>query len=384
MRARMLVAILLAACGGPASSAPDAGADAAVERARATSSAEPTTRASAPTSTSPRVQVAQGTVLAGSRPGTPWRRPSVEADLAPIQVPAFEIDRRADTREGRADPEHVSVADAEGFCATRGGRLCDELEWERACEGDAHVSLPTAMGDYAACAAHPDRCVGATGVVAQGVLAPEWTRSGERYVLRGGRVDQDAPFHRCDARVPLNDTRDREGAVRCCYGPPPSLAYPPPRGGLPFAPLDLPLDQLRAAMRSTPELAPWADAFTPFDLAAAERAYTRADLAVDDTLRARLAPGPLLWSPANGERAWIVAGESGEDTLIAVLYPLDGPEGAVVHAASFVFRGEHVPVAITPVPRERTSVTWSTAVGRAGENGVVRLDEDGVIRIVAQ
>lgn len=375
----MFLAILLAACGSTAPLA-DGGSDAfALE-------AEPAAvRASTPvtTATSPRVSIAAGTVLAGSRPGTPWRRANVEADLAAIEVPAFEIDRRPATSVGRADPEHVSVAAAMTACTSRGARLCDELEWERACEGDAHVSLPTS-GAWADCVTQPDRCTTATGVIAQGVLAPEWTRSGDRFVLRGARDDQDAPLHRCDARTPLEDTANREGAVRCCYGPAPSLAYPTSRPTMPFTPLDIELADLRAALRSTPELASWADDFTPFDLPSAERAYTRADQIVDETIRARLAAGPLLWSPSNGERAWLVAGQSGEDTLIVVLYPLESPAGAVVHGASFVFRGEHIPVAITPVPRERTSVAWSTAVGRAGESGFIRRDEDGVIRIVSQ
>lgn len=377
----MVLAILLAACGGSAAPLPDAGADAFVSRA-----SPPTTTVSIPSSPHDvrRIAVAAGTVLAGSRPGTAWRRPNVEADLAPMEVPAFGIDRRVDTAEGRADPLRLSAAAAVAACTARGARLCDELEWERACEGDAHLPWPTVTGDFAACAREPERCASATGVIAAGVLAPEWTRSGDRFVLRGARDDQEAPMHRCDARTPLNDASDREGAVRCCYGPAPTLVYPAPRTSAPFAPLDISVDALRVAMRSTPELAAWADDFTPFDVATAERAYTRADLLVDDTIRARLAPGPLLWSPANGERAWLVAGESGDDTLIVVLYPLDAPSGAVVHGASFVFRGEHVPVAITPVPRERLSVAWSTAVGRAGESGFVRLDEDGVIRIVAQ
>ena len=377
MRARMFLAILLAACGASATPSPDAGSDAfAPPIARA---APVVTRAAPP---SPRVHVDSGTVLAGSRPGTPWRRPSVEADLAPITVPAFEIDRRVLTATDRADPQRVSSRDAISACSARGGRLCDELEWERACEGDVHVSLPT-TGDYAACTAHPSECASAMGLIAQGVLALEWTLSAGQLVLRGARDDQDTPMHRCDARVLLVDPSDREAAVRCCYGAAPSLTYPASRGGMPFSNLELSLDALRAAMRSTPELAPWADDFTPFDLAGAERAYSRADLIVDETTRARLAPGPLLWSPANGERAWLFAGQSGADTIIAVLYPLDDGT-SVVHGASFVFRGEHVPVAITPVPRERTSVSWSTAVGRAGESGLVRLDEDGVVRIVAQ
>lgn len=387
MRRRLSLAILLAACGGDPAGPGDAGTDAAVV-ARAPSSVptESVTPSASPRvpSTGARVAIPAGTVLAGSRPGTPFRRPQVEADLAPIEVPAFEIDRVVGHAEGRADPARVSLEAAVAECSARGARVCDELEWERACEGDAHVSLPSADQDYAACAAHPEACVGAMGVVAQGVQAPEWARSGERWVLRGAREDQEAPFHRCDARTVLDETEGREGAVRCCRGPAPTLSYPTPaRGGLPFTALDVDLETLRAAMRSTPELAPFADAFVPFDVEGAGRAYTRADLVLDDTLRARLAAGPLVWSPAPGERAWLFAGTSGESTLIAVLYPLDGPPGAVVHGASFVFR-EEVPVALTPVPQQRASVTWSTAVGRAGENGVVRLDEDGVIRIVAQ
>jgi len=298
MRAHVLVAMALLGC-GEASAPTDAGTDAFV-----------VARAPAPPSThvarvSSRVSIAAGTVLAGSRPGTPWRRPSVEADLAPIDVAAFEIDRRAESAPARSDPARVALSVAESACSARGARLCDELEWERACEGDEHLAWPTS-GDFADCAAHPESCTTASGVIAMGVTSPEWTRSGDHVVLRGARDDQDAPLHRCDARVVLAETADREAAVRCCYGPAPALTYPTPtRVAMPFSPLDVSRDALRAAMRSTPELAPWADAFEPFDLAAAERAYTRADLVVDDTIRARLAAGPLLWSPAHGERAWL-------------------------------------------------------------------------------
>src|SRR4051812_5345352 len=105
MRARMLLAILLAACGAAPAGPGDAGSDAArVQLPRAPASALP-----AATVSGPRVAIPRGTVLAGSRPGTPWRRPSLEADLAAIDVPGFEIDRRADTSAGRADPERVSA-----------------------------------------------------------------------------------------------------------------------------------------------------------------------------------------------------------------------------------------------------------------------------------
>jgi hypothetical protein len=375
MRARVFVSVLLAACGGSAVEVSDAGTDAFV-------AAPVTVVARAPSASSPRVSIGEGVVLAGSRPGTAWRRPAVEADLAPVDVAAFEIDRRADAAPGRSDATRVALATAQSTCSARGGRLCDELEWERACEGNAHSAWPTS--DFASCAAHPEACVTASGVIAMGVTSPEWTRSGDRFVLRGARDDQDAPLHRCDARVVLADTVDREAAVRCCYGAAPALTYPTPtRLSAPFAPLEIDRDALRATLRTMPELASWADAFTPFTLDEAVRAYSRADLIATDVIRARVAPGPLLWSPSHGERAWVVAGESGEDTLIAVLYPLDD-EGTVVHGASFVFHGEHVPVALTADPRDRTSIAWATAVGRVGESGTIRLDEDGVIRIASQ
>ncbi len=383
MRRCSVVVVAFALACGSAPSDPDGGADAAASVPSAsavipTAPTPPSAAAAAP-SVGPRVAVPARIVLAGSHA---LAAPGVGGGPRAARRAAFEIDRRAEADPGRADPRRVTAEVAAATCSARGARLCDELEWERACEGDEHRALPT-VGSWADCAAHPESCTSAFGALAQGVLAPEWTRSGDRYVLRGARVDQDGPFHRCDARMPLETTEGREGAVRCCYGAAPSLAYPERRGGMPFTPLAMDLETLRAAMRSTPELAPYADDFALFDTAAAERAYTRADLVVDDVIRARLAAGPLLWSPTNGERAWLFAGTSGEDTLIAVLYPLDGPEGAVVHGASFVFR-ERVPVAITPVPRERESVAWATAVGRAGESGFVRFDEDGVIRIVGQ
>jgi hypothetical protein len=65
-----------------------------------------------------------------------------------------------------------------------------------------------------------------------------------------------------------------------------------------------------------------------------------------------------------------------------VLYPLD--DDTVIHGASFVFTNEHLPVALTPVPQERASVSWTTRAGTSGESGFVRFDDDAVMRIVGQ
>lgn len=372
MRASGLAFLALVGCGSSPATPVDAGADVVV-----IALAPPRTETPRP---SPRVEIPTGTVLAGSRPGTPFRRPAVEADLVAIEVPAFEIDRRPARAPDRSDPLRVSAEAAERACADAGARLCDELEWERACEGDAHQAFAGGMA-FEACLAHPESCVAATGMEAPGVEAAEWTTSATGYVLRGARLDQLAPFHRCDARVPLTSPIDREAAVRCCVGPRPALPYPTPSSSAAFAPLTLSTDELRATLASIPELAEHAAAFDPYDRADAERAYARADLVVDDLTRARLAEGPLVWSPTTGELVWVVAGRSGPHSVLAALYPL--ADGTVIHAASFVFANETIPVALTPVPQARREVAWTTSVGTAGESGAVRLDDDGVVRVIA-
>jgi hypothetical protein len=376
MRAPSLAFLALVACGsGPTTSPADAGTDAFVPApiAAAPSSA-PASRPSA------RVAIPAGTVLAGSRPGTPYRRPSLEADLVALAVPAFDIDRHPARAADRSDPLRVSADAAARTCAAAGARLCDELEWERACEGDAHHAF---AGDvpFETCVARPSECVASTGVVAPGIEAPEWTLGAEGYVLRGARMDQLAPLHRCDARTPLASPIDRDAAVRCCTGPRPSIPYPTPSASPPFASLTISTDALRAALATVPQLAPYAAAFDPYDRTDAERVYARADLIVDETSRARLADGPLLWSPAQGELVWLLAGRSGPHAILAALYPL--ADGSVIHAASFVFDDEAIPIALTPVPQTRREVSWTTSVGTAGESGAVRLDEDGVVRAIA-
>ncbi|MBP7681109.1 MAG: hypothetical protein KBB95_04400, partial [Deltaproteobacteria bacterium] len=102
--------------------------------------AEPAAEVAAPRFPAPRageqVDVPAGTLHVGSRPGLRSRSPLREADLVALQVPAFRMDRLPYPNDPAQPPRtQVTRPQAEALCAERQQRLCDELEWERACKG---------------------------------------------------------------------------------------------------------------------------------------------------------------------------------------------------------------------------------------------------------
>lgn len=344
----------------------------------------------------PRAEIAAGSFEVGSVPGTAFRRPAREADRVQVELPAFSIDRRPYPNDPRLAPLLVgSRAEAVALCAEREARLCTELEWERACGGPEASVFPTGDTlDLDACMREPARCASGFGVVAMGVERPEWTASnvttrlGERAVLRGARDDRPADFHRCAARTEQLEAPDPSGArpqpaaFRCCYGPAPEVAYPEPEPGRTFRDVTMSLDEVRDALRSVDRLAPWADAFTPYDETDGDRALARGRATREALVGWELTNGPFLWSPTAGDEALVLSGRSGEDTLIAVLYPR--PSGGYWHAASFVFEGERAPIAITRTPPSRGELLWTACQGCGGESGAIRLGEDSILRIVTR
>jgi hypothetical protein len=366
--------------------------------AAASESASAATAASPPRARleGPRAEVPGGSFEVGSVPGTPFRRASREADRVTVTLPAFAIDRRPYPNDPTLAPLLVtSRAQAESLCAERGARLCTELEWERACGGpDASVYATGATMDLEACMRQPGTCASGFGVLAMGVERPEWTASdvttrlGLRAVLRGARSDQAVDFHRCAARTeqPAAPTPEQPSiqpaAFRCCHGPAPDVAYPMPEASRQFVDVTMALDELRAALRSVPELARWADDFQPYDASTGDRALARGNATRTALQGWELTNGPFRWSPTQGDEALVVAGRSGADTLIAVLYPRPG-EG-YWHGGSFILENESAPIAITRTPPSREELLWTACQGCGGESGAIRLGDDGVIRIVTR
>jgi hypothetical protein len=400
------LSLALAACGEQgatpeqgASTEPGAPTTPPPSPARETAAPAPDTTASRPSRPrldGPRADVPAGSFEVGSVPGTPFRRPSREADRVVVALPGFTIDRRPYPNDPTLAPLLVSSrAEAEALCAERDGRLCTELEWERACGGPEAAAYPTgATLDLDACMRDPARCASGFGVVAMGIERPEWTASnvttrlGERAVLRGARSDQAADFHRCAARTeqPAASAPDlppvQPAAFHCCHGPAPDVAYPAPEMHRQFVDVTMALDELRAALRSVPELAPWADDFEPYDAEDGDRALARGNATRGALQGWELASGPFRWSPAVGDEALVVSGRSGEDTLIAVLYPR--PDQGFWHGGSFVLENEIAPIAISRTPPSREELLWTACQGCGAESGAIRLGEDGVIRVAAR
>jgi hypothetical protein len=337
------------------------------------------------------VDVPAGVVRVGSLPGTPDRRPSVEADLVPVEVGAFSIDRLPYPNDPSRPPLLVTSRDeAARLCAAEGRRLCRELEWERACRGDGTLDYATGeVLDLASCVADPTACPSPLGVLDLGMREPEWTASDadERLarlertaVARGARSSDPVDQHRCGARQAVAPEGTRPLAFRCCGGDAPDTAYPDVGLRRVFRELDLDEARLRELLRSVPELARFADTFRPYVLEDAQRAIARGG-ATPEQLTWELAPGPFAWSPSVGEEVWIVTGKSAGSTVIAALYPL--PDGSVRHAASFILADEEAPVAILRSRGSRGELLWTACWSCAGESGTIRFDERARI-VVAQ
>lgn len=340
----------------------------------------------------PRIAIPAGTVLAGSRPGTAGRRPAREADLVPVTIAPFEIDRVPVRAAGASMPlVAASRAEAAATCSARGGRLCSELEWERACEGEAHDPFMSgATLDLEGCSLDLGACVSSFGVSAMGIERPEWTASdldaslvavGASAVVRGARFDQPVASHRCDARGALAPVSDVGAAVRCCYGGDPNVGTYPTVASHPiFRAAGLEPEALRAILATVPELTAYASDFVPYGAEEGDRALARGNVLRDALAGWELAEGPFFWSPTLGDELLVFAGRGGGSTLIAALYRMT--DGTYIHGGSFVLADESAPIAISRTPPSRAELRWTACFDCGGESGAIRLDEDQVVRVV--
>ncbi|HJL20292.1 MAG TPA: hypothetical protein RMH99_31790 [Sandaracinaceae bacterium LLY-WYZ-13_1] len=406
----------LGACSSPAATPADAGSRAPAAEAPAEPAPpafdEPDEPSAVPAEAAPeadeaaarpRVEATAGDVVSieagrlhvGSRPGWAHRRPSVEADLVELAIPAFDIDRSPYPNDPDAPVQLAATrAEAASLCEERGRRLCHELEWERACRGDTEAPFPTGASlDVEACRQDPAACASPTGVLALGLEAPEWTASDaeprlsrlERTAVVRGARPEDAPHQRrCGTRHVKNPRGGgRALAFRCCGGDPPELPYPDVGDARIFRDLeDVDEARWREILASVPELAAYAEDFTVYGEPQALRALARGG-ATEEDMQWELTRQPFAWSPSPGDEVWVVSGHGGGTSLIAALYPT--PDGAFLHAASFLIREEApVPIAILRTHASRGELLWSTCWSCGGENGVVRFDADARIVIVQQ
>ncbi len=348
------------------------------------------TRSFGPPRAGERVSIPAGTLHVGSRPGTRYRNPHQEADLDPIEVPAFQIDRLPYPNDPAEPPRtQVSRPQAQALCAERGQRLCTELEWERACKGDTSLAYVTGESFVAdACADDYAQCTSPVGVSGLGVRVAEWTATSApramradaaTWIARGASADSDEANHRCGARRVLDpNAPNLRVGFRCCEGPEPELDYPAHASHETHELVEADDATLASYLRQMPEVARYADGFHGFTSSAAEDVLSQAEKTEEDLAGWRPFTGVLRWTPTEGEHVWVFAGSNATESLIVIAHPM--PDGSLVHGASFVFEGETPPVLVAYSPGTPNALKWSTCWDCAGEGGVIMM-RDGRVTI---
>jgi hypothetical protein len=298
--------------------------------------------ASAPEAAPAVVHIAVGKFRLGSLPGDPGRDPSVDPLASEVELGPFRMDGHV-ARGNDGQPQLAqSLEEAEALCRGHAGRLCTEVEWERACRGEQELSLGA---------------------------GPEWTASrfgpqsphAGRAVIRG--VQERGPDNAgCARRTPAEAAQ--KARVRCCYGAPNALRVDEPVEGPAFEPAQLSNQELRSLMKTHPRTAALADEAQLYPADAAATVFARGP---GNSMGFELTTSPLLWQPGRGAKYLIVAGHSGNKTAFVLVYSA-APERRVL-ASSLIMKNEPGPVALGFSPSIRPRVHFSTCWGCPGETG---------------
>jgi hypothetical protein len=320
---------------------------------------------------SSRVRIPAGTFVAGSEPGRWERQPELEPALEPVTLGELEIDV-APYPGGPEGPLMGASRDEAGrLCGARGGRLCTELEWERACKGPA--SLPFANGSEPDPGCSPSGCPSAFGVRGLGLLR-EWTASElessseARTILRGAGANEPAARHRCAHRTATTPLGTRDVGFRCCYGPTNSARVATPVLGATFDKVELSLAELAALLRADAVTRELAENVTYFS--EPQSVHTVLGKGSGDSQGFLLTAAPLLWRPAAGATFLVITARSGDDTSFVAVYHAWGSDQRTLES-SFVMRGEPGPVALAYNGYIRPRLHFSTCWGCPGENGKI-------------
>jgi formylglycine-generating enzyme required for sulfatase activity len=189
------------------------------------------------------VWVPAGLLHAGTAPNVAPRIADEELPGTPVPLGGFYIDKYPFPNEPGAIPTTaVSRDDAQTLCASKGKRLCTELEWERACKGPDDFSYEYGMryqkdacgtgvqAERASLRPNGERamCKSGFGVMDLHGGVWQWTdsawgrhsRDASLGVLRGGNAKAGELVGRCANALgrPVT-TRNNTIGFRCCAGP---------------------------------------------------------------------------------------------------------------------------------------------------------------------
>lgn len=354
--------------------------------------ASASTRAAiAPAAAGVRVEVAGGKFVAGSTPGDKGRDPSLEPALLDVELGPFSIDRYAYPNDPDKPPlTGVTRARAGELCQTAGGRLCTELEWERACKGPSGTMFAGSDAWDSSCVRTPNKCASGFGVVGMGATVREWTASdiapienvvAKAAAARGARVDAAPWDHRCAHRVAADaSTSSDDVGFRCCHGAPNAASLPSPEWRQTFRNADLSASQAAEMFATVPQLKDLGGEITffkePDDVS---QALSRGDAGSGGVPNTTFTTQPQIWSPVPGEEILVVTGRVQKNAFIVAFYRLPGQRYRI--ASSFILKDEKSPIVLGRNSYVRRRMTWSLCWDCRAESGFLTYREDNRVVI---
>ncbi|MDI1477063.1 SUMF1/EgtB/PvdO family nonheme iron enzyme [Polyangium sp. y55x31] len=339
---------------------------------------------------SERVDIPDGTLVAGSTPGDKGRDPVLEPAELEVKLGSYAIDRYLYPNDPTKPPlTGVSRAKAAELCEQAGGRLCTELEWERACKGPEGTAFAGSAAWDAKCAKEPASCASGFGVLGMGAAYREWTASEvlpiedmqpRAAAVRGARGSAVAPDHRCAHRTAIDPGASAEDlGFRCCRGAPNAATIPSPQWEQTYRRVELPAKELAEMLASVPALSTLDREITYFkepDDVNVVLARGDAGAPPPNTV---LTTSPLLWNPVPGEQIVVLAGRAAKDSFVVAFYRLPGDRYRI--ASTLVLKDEKGPIALGFNGYVRKRLFWATCWDCRGESGNVTYRDDGRVVI---
>jgi len=328
-----------------------------------------------------RIDIPAGTFPSGSTPGDDGRDPAVEPALIDATLNAFSIDVLPYPNDPKEAPRtNVTRDEAQRLCEEKQGRLCSELEWERACKGPGFDAFPSGASWNSACDKEPSRCASGFDVRALGFLR-EWTSS--RFmsegregggVLRGGAPS----VHRCAARLGDRSAPASDVGFRCCHGPVNEAKIYPPEPKPPFRRTNIEPEKLAKIFSGIRELSRIGKDIKFFSDPDVRTTILGRSSAAHEGIT--FATNPVLWSPDPGIELLVATGKGKGLGFVVALWVL--PDDKYRFASSFLLLNDVAPVALAYEYGKRKELRWTTCWGCAGETGAVSFRDDRRVVIV--
>jgi len=344
-----------------------------------------------------RVTIPAGKVIAGSTPGDRGRDPSLEPALLEIALDEFQIDRLPYPNDPRKRPRTgLTRKRAASLCAARQGRLCTELEWERACKGPGDEPYAGSKRWELSCASKPEICASGFAVLGLGAALREWTasdvepiakyRSSKAAAIRGAPASAADVDHRCANRRAVDPaTSAADLGFRCCYGKANTATLPSPKWQATVKRIRFAPERLEKMFATIPKLAPLAKDVKYFREEAAIATIRRRGKARGIDGGAPVPPNtymttsPILWNPIPGEEVLVVTGQAaGNSSFVVAFHRLPNDRYRV--GSAMIMKNERGPVVIVYNPFVRQKLHWAICWECYGETGNISYrDEHRVV-----